>query len=429
MDGYPGSGTDLSYSMGRPQQAGYPPAPQHDAPPREWGGGAPSVGTGDWVCGHCGNKNYASRTKCNMRRCQAPRPDQPGGMPGPEPAPYSGPPPNYGNQGYGYHPGPPAPHHPGHHGYSGYPPGPPVYNGPPDPNQPVSDDWVCVECGNRNYASRTKCNMRRCQAPRPDQRGMPPQNYYPPYGAPGPNHGYGGPPPAQYHMDQHYQMEPYQMAPMQQFGTKRPREWEQWDPYPRGPMGGPPMGMGGPPMGGYPPARDARAEPTPREGDWLCPKCKNLNFAGREACNMRSCGEPKPLNPDAPVIGASPAKGPPPGATGRPGDWVCGQCGNVNFPNRMVCNMRSCGAPRPAPAAAAAEVTDTPVQAPVVLTPAVLAMPAQDDAAPPPPPAQQQGEGEDGAQQLSAPGEQSGATEEPEAKAVVPEEEYDPEHP
>lgn len=29
-----------------------------------------------------------------------------------------------------------------------------------------------------------------------------------------------------------------------------------------------------------------------------------------------------------------------------PGSWVCASCQNVNFPNRTVCNRRSCGLPR-----------------------------------------------------------------------------------
>jgi hypothetical protein len=30
------------------------------------------------------------------------------------------------------------------------------------------------------------------------------------------------------------------------------------------------------------------------EGDWLCPKCGNTNFAFRGTCNMRKCGASKP---------------------------------------------------------------------------------------------------------------------------------------
>jgi len=103
----------------------------------------------------------------------------------------------------------------------------------------------------------------------------------------------------------------------------------------------------------------------PREGDWLCSKCSNLNFAGREVCNMRSCGEPKP-EAEAPAMNTGPQIG------NRPGDWSCEKCGNVNFPNRMVCNMRTCGAAKPAvhyengSDQASEEVPPPPVQAPEV---------------------------------------------------------------
>lgn len=30
------------------------------------------------------------------------------------------------------------------------------------------------------------------------------------------------------------------------------------------------------------------------EGDWLCSKCGNTNFAFRTTCNMRKCGATKP---------------------------------------------------------------------------------------------------------------------------------------
>lgn len=28
-------------------------------------------------------------------------------------------------------------------------------------------------------------------------------------------------------------------------------------------------------------------------------------------------------------------------------NWLCPECGNSNFPNRVVCNMKKCGAPKP----------------------------------------------------------------------------------
>lgn len=66
---------------------------------------------------------------------------------------------------------------------------------------------------------------------------------------------------------------------------------------------------------------------------------------------MRTCGAPKP----------TPGETNPPEATApavREGDWICPACSNVNYATRVVCNMRSCGAPKPVdnpPADAAAQ--------------------------------------------------------------------------
>uniref|UniRef100_A0A7S1MID5 RanBP2-type domain-containing protein n=1 Tax=Alexandrium catenella TaxID=2925 RepID=A0A7S1MID5_ALECA len=59
-----------------------------------------------------------------------------------------------------------------------------------------------------------------------------------------------------------------------------------------------------------------------RQGDWLCSQCGNMNFADRAFCNMRKCSAPRQLT-----------------------DWVC-SCGNTNYADRAVCNMRRCGLPR-----------------------------------------------------------------------------------
>lgn len=32
------------------------------------------------------------------------------------------------------------------------------------------------------------------------------------------------------------------------------------------------------------------------EGDWVCPKCENVNFAFRTTCNMKKCGAPRPAS-------------------------------------------------------------------------------------------------------------------------------------
>ena len=125
-------------------------------------------------------------------------------------------------------------------------------------------------------------------------------------------------------------------------------------------------------------------------GDWNCPKCNNLNFSFRSICNkcksekpqtlfnsalflsidgenytpsgkLESWGEflnepisAKPISESAPVFEPKivrqgrvtqdvnqveeilgHVKGP---DSGRPGDWVCLRCNNLNFAFRKTCN-------------------------------------------------------------------------------------------
>lgn len=63
------------------------------------------------------------------------------------------------------------------------------------------------------------------------------------------------------------------------------------------------------------------------EGDWTCPDCGNVNFGNRLVCNMRKCGTAKPAAQAAP--------------------WNCIGCGNENFANRLFCNMRRCQLAKP----------------------------------------------------------------------------------
>ncbi|CAO2202523.1 unnamed protein product [Urochloa humidicola] len=40
----------------------------------------------------------------------------------------------------------------------------------------------------------------------------------------------------------------------------------------------------------------ARTDGSRREDDWVCPSCKNVNFAFRTTCNMRNCNQSRPAD-------------------------------------------------------------------------------------------------------------------------------------
>eukprot|EP01001_Neometanema_parovale_P008495 NODE_4770_length_1021_cov_47.879733_g4565_i0.p2 GENE.NODE_4770_length_1021_cov_47.879733_g4565_i0~~NODE_4770_length_1021_cov_47.879733_g4565_i0.p2 ORF type:complete len:290 (-),score=75.71 NODE_4770_length_1021_cov_47.879733_g4565_i0:82-951(-) len=91
-----------------------------------------------------------------------------------------------------------------------------------------------------------------------------------------------------------------------------------------------------------------------RPGDWTCPSCGNNCFSRRMDCNR--CGTPKAgvMGGGMGMIGGG-GMGMMGGMGGgmgggggntdmRPGDWLCGSCGNNCFARRMECNR--CGSPR-----------------------------------------------------------------------------------
>lgn len=83
-----------------------------------------------------------------------------------------------------------------------------------------------------------------------------------------------------------------------------------------------------------PPTRkhDATPEGTSRPGDWICPKCSDMQFASRREC--RSCGEPRPTTMSKPK-----------GASFGSNDWTCPSCGDHQFARNVKC--RQCGEPKP----------------------------------------------------------------------------------
>lgn len=96
-----------------------------------------------------------------------------------------------------------------------------------------------------------------------------------------------------------------------------------------------------------------------REGDWMCAQCGNHNYSHRTVCNK--CGAPKQTSSFGPMKGGggtgfrvqpyalySGGKGDGSGKDGgRPGDWICPACGNLNYSSREACNK--CAYPRNPP--------------------------------------------------------------------------------
>lgn len=83
-----------------------------------------------------------------------------------------------------------------------------------------------------------------------------------------------------------------------------------------------------------------------KPGDWICPNCGDLVFARNSAC--RKCGTPK--SEPAPMSMFVPTQVPQ--AAGRPGDWNCPNCGDLVFGSKPACRL--CGTPNPGGSSAGA---------------------------------------------------------------------------
>ncbi|XXG77911.1 hypothetical protein AAC387_Pa08g1965 [Persea americana] len=225
-------------------------------------------------------------------------------------------------------------------------------------------DWTCPQCGNMNFSFRTVCNRGTCGAARPSANSRmgsaPPNNFEhaPPYyfgGVPVPQPfplgiSSGHTPPLGFRVEYGAAGSaavPYGLLPA----------------YPPGPMGG--IGYGpAAAMDGY--GFGFRASPLPvagkwseggltdnnasrkrrggpdesSEGDWVCPKCENVNFSFRTVCNMKKCGAPRP------IPGGNRSKSGNKDSSAPEGSWTCNKCNNLNYPFRTVCNRKGCGSER-----------------------------------------------------------------------------------
>lgn len=208
-------------------------------------------------------------------------------------------------------------------------------------------EWICQNCGNLNHAGRMVCNMRKCGAPKPEERWTCFCG----------NENYAG----------------RLVCNLRKCGMLKPGLKLQDLAKLAG--GGPQL-----PAEVLPP----RQKQTP-PGSWKCIDCGNVNFPNREVCNGRNgtCAQPRdtcdggpPDDNEAPRAvpssqnhsnhslaatlagfgkgGAPTPKAGPMAATPKasgpmnapPGSWVCKSCMNVNFPTRTTCNSHNCGMPR-----------------------------------------------------------------------------------
>ncbi|KAF5469975.1 hypothetical protein F2P56_010529 [Juglans regia] len=216
-------------------------------------------------------------------------------------------------------------------------------------------DWTCPQCGNVNFGFRIVCNRENCSAPRPT---INPPAPFSPYNTPPPFYFGGvGAPPLPYGLSSRYGS-PVTHSGMRYdygFASSAHGPYGPMPAFPPGGYGGMAYGSGpaahgygfgfqGPPWSGgvlpdNPASRKRRGGPDGfHEGDWICPKCENVNFAFRTTCNIKKCGAPRPS-----------LQGPNPTNTGAPeGSWTCDKCGNLNYPFRTVCNRKDCGNEKPA---------------------------------------------------------------------------------
>ncbi|XP_077235335.1 ranBP2-type zinc finger protein At1g67325-like isoform X2 [Tasmannia lanceolata] len=230
-------------------------------------------------------------------------------------------------------------------------------------------DWTCPLCANVNFGFRTVCNRGTCGATRPSttqKMGSAPLpatfDHAPPFyfggvGAPSPlpigmysgygpslslsglRYDYGAPTSAAgpYGL-LHAYVSP---GPLGGMGYGPPGH--AMDRYGFGFPGSPlpvpgPWTEGGLPDNNAP--RKRRGGPDGlSEGDWICPKCDNVNFSFRTTCNMK-CGTARPTTDSNGLSGNKDSGSP-------EGSWTCDKCGNLNYPFRTVCNRKGCGKEKP----------------------------------------------------------------------------------
>lgn len=76
-----------------------------------------------------------------------------------------------------------------------------------------------------------------------------------------------------------------------------------------------------------------------KPGDWMCPQCNDLQFARNDNCRRCGFARPAQAGGGAPAIAGMPAR------YEKPGDWYCPNCNDLQFARNDAC--RRCGTGKP----------------------------------------------------------------------------------
>jgi len=230
----------------------------------------------DWICSKCGNSNYYYRAKCN--KCGVTQLE---------------------SMMFG-------------------------------PQKKQNEDWHCPRCRNINYHYRTVCNRQNCDFEKKDlpNQGNPMMN--------GGNNSLANMEAMAAMMNSMQSLSNSMGISQPPMGGMSPMSNGMGMPSSsaRGNMNSGNRGGGG--GGGGKVTLRRHHGPEPRDGDWECPRCYNLNFGSRDMCNGTLNGTDCRLKkPDFQTFGVKAWKD---ASKIKDTDWDCWRCGNVNFQSRDTCN-------------------------------------------------------------------------------------------
>ncbi|KAF4655990.1 hypothetical protein FOL47_009206 [Perkinsus chesapeaki] len=303
----------LSYAMDNNQMLPPPPPPPPGPPPDVAAAPVtsltrplPSVESGGWKCGRCGNVNYSHKLFCNMRKCNAPKPlgswtCHSCGSGSEKPlardcskclttrnttkeedilieAHRTGALPSYATRKNSF---------------------------PQEFLAAPFGSWICVKCNNVNWPARTTCNGRHCQKSR-DVADI------------------------EYTRNFRLDLEKRGFA-VDLINTTTTATVPSCSPLPGSTVA---SGSATPTGVSRGVLRDAPQMPAPR----LESGREGYQVEVVDMVNAILTGEP-PRSSAGHALRTDP-----------PGSWICPTCGNVNWPKRTHCNKHGCGVEKPAQA-------------------------------------------------------------------------------